>query len=77
VAVRLRALAAWLVLLSAGTLLVTPAQASAEVSAAAIYYLVQSTLAGAAFFLLAGVIAEQRGRPPITSRPGSPCQPPG
>jgi multicomponent K+:H+ antiporter subunit D len=61
VAVRLRALAAWLVLLSAGTLLVTPAQASAEVSAAAIYYLVQSTLAGAAFFLLAGVIAEQRG----------------
>jgi multicomponent K+:H+ antiporter subunit D len=33
----------------------------AEVSAAALYYLVQSTLAGAAFFLLAGVIAEQRG----------------
>jgi multicomponent K+:H+ antiporter subunit D len=33
-AVRLRALAAWLVLLSAGTLLVTPAQASAAVTAA-------------------------------------------
>ena len=61
-AVRLRALVAWLVLLSAGTLLTTPAQASAEVSAAALYYLVQSTLAGAAFFLLAGLIAEQRGK---------------
>jgi multicomponent K+:H+ antiporter subunit D len=58
---RLRALAAWLVLLSAGTLLLAPAQASAQVSAAAIYYLVQSTLAGAAFFLLAGIITAQRG----------------
>ncbi len=61
-AARLRALAAWLTLLSAGTLLVTPAQANAQIDSAAIYYLVQSTLAGAAFFLLAGVIAEQRGR---------------
>ncbi|SBT08673.1 NADH/Ubiquinone/plastoquinone (Complex I) [Candidatus Accumulibacter aalborgensis] len=60
-AARLRALAAWLVLLSAATLLITPAQASAPVDAAALYYLVQSTLAGAAFFLLAGVIADQRG----------------
>ncbi len=75
-AVRLRALAAWLVLLSAGTLLLTPAAASAQVSAAAIYYLVQSTLAGAAFFLLAGIIAAQRGDaadhftagPPATAR---------
>lgn len=57
----LRALAAWLVLLSAGTLLLTPASASVQVTAAAIYYLVQSTIAGAAFFLLAGIIAEQRG----------------
>ncbi|WP_374683769.1 monovalent cation/H+ antiporter subunit D [Accumulibacter sp.] len=61
-AARLQALVAWLVLLSAGTLLVTPAQASTEVSAAALYYLLQSTLAGAAFFLLAGLIAEQRGK---------------
>jgi len=53
---------AWLVLLSAGTLLVTPAQANSEVTAAALYYLLQSTLAGAAFFLLAGLIAEQRGK---------------
>ncbi len=61
-ATRLRALAAWLTLLSAGTLLLTPAQGNAAVDAAAIYYLVQSTLAGAALFLLAGAIAEQRGR---------------
>ncbi|HPU78794.1 monovalent cation/H+ antiporter subunit D [Accumulibacter sp.] len=60
-AARLRALAAWMVLLSAGTLLVTLAQTSAAVTAATIFYLVHSTLAGAAFFLLAGVIAEQRG----------------
>jgi multicomponent K+:H+ antiporter subunit D len=60
-AARLRALAAWLVLLSAGTLLVTLAQTSAAVTAATLFYLVHSTLAGAAFFLLAGVIAEQRG----------------
>ncbi|WP_313950502.1 monovalent cation/H+ antiporter subunit D [Accumulibacter sp.] len=59
---RLKSLAAWLVLLSAGTLLLTPAQASAGVSAAALYYLVQSTLAGAALFLLTGIIAEQRGK---------------
>ena len=60
-AIRLRELAAWLVLLSAGTLLLTPAQASPMVTAAALYYLVQSTLVGGAFFLLSGVIAEQRG----------------
>ncbi|HNM63367.1 MAG TPA: monovalent cation/H+ antiporter subunit D [Accumulibacter sp.] len=58
---RLRVLAAWLVLLSAGTLLLTPAPASVQVSAAAIYYLAQSTIVGAAGFLLAGLIAEQRG----------------
>ncbi|MFZ4538771.1 monovalent cation/H+ antiporter subunit D [Propionivibrio sp.] len=57
----MKMLAAWLVLLSAGTLLVVPAQASAEVSAAGLFYLVHSTFAGAAFFLLADVIAEQRG----------------
>jgi multicomponent K+:H+ antiporter subunit D len=56
---------------------VTPAQASAEVSAAALYYLLQSTLAGAAFFLLAGVIAEQRGKAADHFRPGAICQPPG
>lgn len=54
-ATRLRALAAWLILLSAGTLLLTPAPASAAASAAAIYYSLHSTLAGAALFLVAGV----------------------
>ena len=58
---RLRALAAWLVLLSAGSLLLTPAQPGDQVAAAAIYYLLQSTLTGAAFFLVAGLIAGQRG----------------
>jgi len=58
---RLRTLAAWLVLLSAGALLLAPAQASAQVDAAALFYLIQSTLAAAACFLLAGVIAERRG----------------
>ncbi|HCV12563.1 MAG TPA: Na+/H+ antiporter subunit D, partial [Candidatus Accumulibacter sp.] len=57
---RLRALAAWLVLLSAGSLLLTPAQPGDQVAAAAIYYLLQSTLTGAAFFLVAGLIAGQR-----------------
>ncbi len=61
VADRLRALAAWLVLLSAGSLLLTPAVADEQVVAAAIYYLLQSTLTGAALFLVAGLIARQRG----------------
>jgi multicomponent K+:H+ antiporter subunit D len=61
-AARLRAVAAWLVLLSAGTLLLAPAQANPQIDAAALYYLAHSTLAGGACFLLAGVIAEQRGQ---------------
>ncbi|WP_300454792.1 monovalent cation/H+ antiporter subunit D [Accumulibacter sp.] len=69
---RLRALGAWLVLLSAGTLLLTPAQASPRVDAAALFYLVQSTVATAAFFLLAGVIAEQRGAAGDHFRAGPP-----
>lgn len=60
-ATRLRTLAAWLILLSAGTLLLAPGPASPGVAAAAIYYLLHSTVSGAAFFLLAGVIAKQRG----------------
>ena len=69
---RLRALAAWLVLLSTGTLLLTPAQANAQVAAAALFYLVHSTLAGAAFFLLAGVITERRGEAADHFRAGPP-----
>ena len=73
-AARLRALAAWLVLLSAGTMLLVPAQASAEVSAAALYYLVQSTLAGAACFLLSDLIAAQRGKVADQFMAGPPLQ---
>ncbi len=58
---RLRDLAAWLVLGSAGTLLVAPAFAQSTVTAAALYYLLQSTLVAATLFLLAEPIAERRG----------------
>ena len=57
----MKTLAAWLVLLSAGTLLLVPAQASAEISAAGLFYLAHSSFAGAACFLLAELIGEQRG----------------
>ena len=60
-ALRLRDLAAWLVLGSAGVLLVVPAFAQSTVSAAALYYLLQSTFVAAALFLLAELIAERRG----------------
>jgi len=60
-AARLRALAAWLVLGSAGVLLAVPAHAGAALTAAALFYLAQSTFAGAAFFLLAERIGERRG----------------
>jgi multicomponent K+:H+ antiporter subunit D len=68
----LQALVAWLVLASAGTLLFVPAYADAEVTAAALYYLVQSTLATAAFFLLASLVASARGEAGdrfVTERP--------
>ena len=58
---RLRDLAAWLVLGSAGVLLVVPAFAQATVSAATLYYLLQSTFAAAALFLLAETVAARRG----------------
>lgn len=57
----MKTLSAWLVLLSAGTLLLVPAQASAEISGAGLFYLAHSTFAGAACFLLAELIGEQRG----------------
>jgi multicomponent K+:H+ antiporter subunit D len=58
---RLRDLAAWLVLGSAGTLLLAPAFPQALVSAAALYYLLQSTCAAAALFLLAEAVGARRG----------------
>ena len=58
---RLRDLTAWLVLASAGTLLVAPVFPQAAVSTAALYYLIQSTFVAAALFLLATLVAERRG----------------
>lgn len=75
-ATRLRHLAAWLVLASAGTLLVAPAYPRPDVSAAALYYLFQSTFIGAAFFLLAEAIAERRGEAADDIRPGPPFHAP-
>ncbi len=56
----LQALVAWLVLGSAGVLLVVPAQGDSLVTAAALYYLLQSAIVGAAFFMLAGLIRDAR-----------------
>lgn len=57
----LRKLTANLVIVSVGTLVALVAVQTVEASAAAIYYLVHSTLVTAALFLLAGLIGEQRG----------------
>lgn len=58
----LRLLSANLVVLSAGTLLIATALQSEDATAAAIYYMVHSTFAAAALFLIADVIATQRGK---------------
>ncbi|MDO9012801.1 MAG: monovalent cation/H+ antiporter subunit D [Gallionella sp.] len=76
VATRLRYFAAWLVLVSAGTLLIAPAHAQADITAAALYYLVQSTFIGAAFFLLTELISEQRGEVADAIQPGPSFQAP-
>ena len=57
----LRTLAAWLILISAGTLQNLPSFGTPEATAAGIFYLVHSTFVGAAFFLLAELVGEQRG----------------
>ncbi len=61
-ATRLRSLTAWLVLWSAGTLLVVTGYSLPAATAAALYYLLHSTLVVAALFLLADLIAERRGK---------------
>jgi multicomponent K+:H+ antiporter subunit D len=60
-AARLRTLASWLVVASAGTLLSAVGLFSADGVAAALYYLVHSTLAGAALFLIAELVRGSRG----------------
>ena len=69
-ATRLRTFAAWLVLASAATLLLAPAHAQADITAAALYYLFQSAFIGAALFLLAELIAGRRGEAADFIQPG-------
>jgi multicomponent K+:H+ antiporter subunit D len=57
----LREAAGWLVVYSVGTLLVAVGLFSEAGYAAAVYYIAHSTLVSAALFLLADVIARQRG----------------
>ncbi|WP_028917556.1 monovalent cation/H+ antiporter subunit D [Pseudoxanthomonas sp. J35] len=58
---KLRAMTAYLVLGSAATLFLAFALASAGTVSAGLYYLVHSTFAGAALFLLADLIRRRRG----------------
>ncbi|MGR0278279.1 monovalent cation/H+ antiporter subunit D [Marinomonas dokdonensis] len=58
----IRILSANLVIVSSGSLLVCAAINSIESTAAALYYLVHSTLASAGLFLLADLISRQRGK---------------
>lgn len=58
----LRKLTANLVIVSVGTLVALVAMQTVEASAAAIYYLVHSTLVTAALFILADLIGRQRGK---------------
>ncbi len=60
-ALRLSATVAWLVIMSVGTLLAGVSLATAAATAAVIYYLVHSTLAVAALFLIADLVAHGRG----------------
>jgi multicomponent K+:H+ antiporter subunit D len=69
-AMRLRDLTAWLVLASAGTLLVAPVFSQANVTAAALYYLIQSTFVAAALFLIAERVAVRRGEAADAFQPG-------
>ncbi len=62
--------AAYAVIGSTGTLLIAVAGWQADTLGAAIYYLVHSTLAGAALFLVADVVARRRGSHADTASAG-------
>jgi len=62
--------AAYAVIGSTGTLLIAVAGWSADSLAAALYYLVHSTLAGAALFLVADIAARRRGSFGDAAHPG-------
>ena len=58
----LKMMASNLIAVSAGTLLLAIAVNTEQATAAAIYYLIHSTLASAALLLIAGLITDQRGQ---------------
>lgn len=60
-ALRLSATVAWLVIVSVGTLLAGVALATPAATAAVVYYMVHSTLAAAALFLIADQVGRDRG----------------
>ncbi|TXH97445.1 MAG: monovalent cation/H+ antiporter subunit D [Pseudomonas sp.] len=70
-ATSLPALVAYLVLVSAGTLLAAVALGTPEAHAAAIFYLLHSTWVAGALFLLADLIARQRGNKGGSLIPGA------
>jgi multicomponent K+:H+ antiporter subunit D len=57
----LRALACWLVVASAGTLLALAGSGGSAAIGAALFYLPHTTFASAALFLVAGLVADARG----------------
>ncbi|WP_324072930.1 MAG: monovalent cation/H+ antiporter subunit D [Erythrobacter sp.] len=62
--------AAYAIIGSTGTLLIAVAGWQAEMLGAALYYLVHSTIAGAALFLVADVVARARGAAGNATAPG-------
>ncbi len=58
---RLQVLAAYLIVVSVGTILVPVALRTPEALAAAMYYLVHSTFISGALFLIVGLVADARG----------------
>lgn len=56
----LRQLTSYLIIASVGSLLLIIAQHNAQASAAGLYYLIHSTLAGCAMFLFAGIVVRLR-----------------
>ncbi|RKF20382.1 monovalent cation/H+ antiporter subunit D [Alginatibacterium sediminis] len=58
----LRQLASYLIIASVGSLLLVIAQHNPQASAAGFYYLIHSTLAGCAIFLLAGIVVRLRAK---------------
>jgi multicomponent K+:H+ antiporter subunit D len=68
---RLMPLAAFAVLASMGTLLLAVADFSPLATTAALYYLVHSTFAAAALFLIADLVVERRGTDSLRAQPAT------